>query len=269
MTELQRFTYVATPDTRASYRAGAQLPSGASIPVTRGGAPVHTTSLAALLDAVLDMGMKPQESDAWLAPRVHASLRLTYPEASDREMWDWLVSSAAGRRYSGWRWGAGSVADVARDRWHGGINKQALSRLWWGAELMRNGKDYGPVASYFGMQDFPHNLNHRPFMRSRPLALALIAATRKTTSGGKAPTSVEIRSVARTVNLMTAGISIAALSAGYRQDTSELATWLAALPAADPTVTPVGPDDGSVPRAVAALLTKEAQRMVSIAGLTP
>ena len=43
------------------------------------------------------------------------------------------------------------------ERWNGGINKQTFARLWWGAELFRNGDDYGPVKHFFERQDFPNS----------------------------------------------------------------------------------------------------------------
>src|SRR6266550_1496920 len=48
-------------------------------------------------------GHRSVESDAWLAPRLHATLRLYRSEAADRRIWDYLsVIAFAG--YVKWRW---------------------------------------------------------------------------------------------------------------------------------------------------------------------
>src|SRR3712207_5044930 len=78
-----------------------------------------------------------EESDTWLSPRLHSALRLTRAEAGDRGLWHWLALRY--RSYVEYRWtGDGGVN---RDRWFGPVHKQALARLWWGAELFRDGDD--------------------------------------------------------------------------------------------------------------------------------
>jgi hypothetical protein len=45
----------------------------------------------------------PEKSDAWLAPRVHATLRLTRREAGDKRVWAYL-NVAVFPDYVRWRW---------------------------------------------------------------------------------------------------------------------------------------------------------------------
>src|SRR5580692_3916412 len=50
------------------------------------------------------VGKALTKSDSWLAPRVHASLRLTKREASDSRIWTFLAAYAF-PDYVVWRWG--------------------------------------------------------------------------------------------------------------------------------------------------------------------
>src|SRR5262249_1315137 len=88
----------------------------------------------------------PAQSDAWLAPRVHATLRLTRREAADRRIWAYLATVAL-PDYVRWRWRdpADPGAPGAVDRYVGGAGINALSWLWWAAELTRDGDGYGPT----------------------------------------------------------------------------------------------------------------------------
>src|SRR4051812_15095748 len=54
---------------------------------------------------------KREESDRWLAPRVHATLRLTRREAGDAGVWSYLAMSVLDD-YVRWRW-KGAHGDVA------------------------------------------------------------------------------------------------------------------------------------------------------------
>ena len=152
-------------------------------------------------------------SDRWLAPRLHYALRLTRAEAADRRIWTWLAD-----RHSdivGWRW-RDEAGQVAEDRRVGPIHKQVLARLWWGAELFRNGDDYEPVERLFLLQDLPNSYLHRPVVRCRSLALALVDLLVPRT--GEPPQgSAMVNAVARVLNLATAGCP-PELETGLQQD---------------------------------------------------
>jgi hypothetical protein len=105
----------------------------------------------------------PVASDAWLAPRLHALLRLRRNEAADRGLWGWLATVEF-PDYSRWRF-PGRSADEEEDeakrgtplkRFVGSGRDNALARLWWGAELFRDGGDYEPVVQAFAKQDVPN-----------------------------------------------------------------------------------------------------------------
>jgi hypothetical protein len=180
------------------------------------------------------------EADRWLAPRVHWALRLTRAQASDAGVWLWSAL-----RYAdvvAWRWGDGDVAEVAKDRWTGGVHKQALARMWWGGELFRNGPDYAPVVRAFVRQDLPNSYLHRPFVRCRSLAQALLdvaaPADRETSVS-----SDQVNDLARAVNLATAGAPPEAEVGHVGDDVAAYLTWIREPTAGsfDWEVLPTGP----------------------------
>lgn len=90
------------------------------------------------------------KSDAWLAPRVHASVRLYRQEAADSQLWEYLsLAVPEVRTYILWRWSRedGLIRDL--NRLYGMQRRHALGRLWWVAELCRNGPDYSPAVDAF------------------------------------------------------------------------------------------------------------------------
>ena len=63
----------------------------------------------------------------------------------------WLAVVAL-PKYVRWRF-AGDENGTTLKRFVGQDRDNALSRLWWGAELTRNGGDYRPTVRAFAMQD--------------------------------------------------------------------------------------------------------------------
>lgn len=149
-------------------------------------------------------------SDRWVAPRVHYALRLLRSEAADRGVWQWLALRYSW--YVEWRW-SGPDGTIADDRWWGPIHKQALARLWWGAEVFRDGPDYRPVERAFVFQDLPNSYLHRPIVRCRSLAVAIVDRIDK--SG--APSSDQVNDLARVLNLATVGTP-PEVETGYQND---------------------------------------------------
>lgn len=99
---------------------------------------VHVDLLKRLFVHAADLGLDPFETDAWLAPRLHFALRIPRRLASDPGFWSW-VAVEYGRPYVQLRWG-----DKQNVQWRytGPLTRNAISRLWWAAELTRNGPDY-------------------------------------------------------------------------------------------------------------------------------
>ncbi len=105
----------------------------------------------------------PIASDRWLAPRLHALLRFDRRDASDKYFWAWIAADVF-PDYARWRF-VGKTEEDEEDesrrgtpvkRFFGQDRDNALSRLWWGGELCRNGGDYAPVEQAFVAQDVPN-----------------------------------------------------------------------------------------------------------------
>ena len=55
------------------------------------GRDIDVEPLVAMIDeAMRRFRSSPDKSDAWLAPRVHATIRLSRREAADRRIWNYL-----------------------------------------------------------------------------------------------------------------------------------------------------------------------------------
>ena len=143
--------------------------------------PVDLNAVRSVLDEVMSRFSNAQgtEADVWLAPRLHHCLRLTRREAAHRGMWRWLGGVFA-PDYIRWRWGSpgeshedtGTAAQV--ERFDGADYKHALARLWWMAELFRDGPDYGPVALALSNQDIPNYLFRLDVAHHRPTVQAAV-----------------------------------------------------------------------------------------------
>jgi hypothetical protein len=84
--------------------------------------------------------------DAWLAPRLHAALRVPRRVANDDGMWSWLAFQCP--RFVEARFMKGKEK-LHPWRYRGMWSRNALARLWWGAEMTRNGSDYSATVLCF------------------------------------------------------------------------------------------------------------------------
>ncbi len=180
----------------------------------------------------------PEASDAWLAPRVHDALRLSRREASDVRLWHFL--SVRFREYIEWRWtGREGIAEV---RVTGSTNRHAVARLWWGAELVRNGPDYALVSQAFALQETVQWLLDIEAFQNRPAALAYVGYLGDGVDGDRA------RSVAMTLNHALSTISLDALAPDLGSDREARERWIKGR--VDETLSysklPDGPDDDTV-----------------------
>lgn len=116
-------------------------------------------------------------ADAWMAPRLHATLRITRAEAADSAYWNYLALLVA-PDYVFWRHRSKNKAsgkiEAPIARYSGYYHTQTFSRLWWMAELFRNGADYGPVEFSFKYQELVNTALRSSVIDHRPTALALI-----------------------------------------------------------------------------------------------
>ncbi|MFD4575101.1 DUF6339 family protein [Streptomyces sp. NPDC058417] len=208
-------------------------------------------------DARYEFGTDRTRADAWLAPRLHATLRLTRREAADRRLWNHLALAVA-PDYVAWRHlseptAARPESRIAAERFRGAGDRQCFARLWWAAELFRDGPDYGPVEAACGNQDLLHTGLRLSLIDHRPTAQALVRLLRSelVTSGR------EINGLIAAVNAAGATLFYDVLAPDVPRDPLRLRDWIAEAGSAPPVARhtlPEGPDEEPVPEeSVAAL----------------
>ncbi|GAA0435584.1 DUF6339 family protein [Streptomyces luteireticuli] len=209
----------------------------------------------------------PTAADAWLAPRLHYTLRLTRADAADTSLWSFLALCTA-PDFVQWRWGKAKengrreVGQAARfcGSWH----TQCFSRLWWAAELFRDGDDYGPVETACGNQDMLNTVLRQELVLHRPAAQALVRLLEmEVLSTGR-----EVNGLAKLAYAASSTLIYEDLALDELPDAEALQDWIDSLDDAVPTPhdrLPVGPDDGRVnPRSVETLM-KWFERLAEVA----
>lgn len=193
-------------------------------------------------------------SDAWIGPRLHAALRLSRREAGGRGAWRFL--GLWGADYVRWRWGPSAGEDdvesaAVAERFIGADYKQALARLWWMAELFRNGKDYGPAALALTNQDIINNLFRARLAHHRPTALAALQALARSQDGRSIPGGREANALSKAANAAASTLVFDVVAIDSAPDLVSRATWESDRDNYDPRTAlndlPEGPDDGEVP----------------------
>ncbi|MBX3270388.1 MAG: hypothetical protein KF729_09020 [Sandaracinaceae bacterium] len=113
--------------------------------------------------------------DAWLAPRLHASLPLTRREAADPGIWRFL---AVVRRpeLARHRWENVSWAVTKQRYWSFGTRHTAnvFARLYWVAELTREGASYALTERVLGRPALATPLFARGWSQHRPAVEAFV-----------------------------------------------------------------------------------------------
>lgn len=238
---LRRFVRRLDAGSRPQLIADNAWLSDSETVVRRGGSTIPIDVVADLMDEFterLGVWSDPSTSDRWLAPRLHFALRLTRAEASDPDLWAWLAVRF--HRYVEWRWEGRK--GIVENRWRGEIHKQSFARLWWGGELFRNGPDYRSVERAFIRQDLPNSYLHRPLVRCRSLAIALVDVM-SPAEGESTRSADEVNDLARVLNLITAGSTPEVQTGFQRDDVRNLQAWVleVAVPPKDWEMLPAGP----------------------------
>ena len=212
---------------------------------------------------------RDEASDGWLAPRVHASLRLFRSEAADQGIWDYL-SVVVLRDYIIWRMAGEDGLINNLDNVIGPFRHQAVARLWWAAELSRNGADYRPTKEAFSSQDAVNYLTNVDAFHNRPAALAYIRFISH--RSGATPIKQIAVETGKTLNHVLTTIVLDSFAPDAGSDMDALERWMAEAPDVTlvDSVLPTGPDEPPVPevkiRAVEELLERlmEERRWVEV-----
>ncbi|MFI1724021.1 DUF6339 family protein [Streptomyces sp. NPDC020489] len=198
-------------------------------------------------------------ADAWLAPRLHATLRLTRREAADKRLWNHLALAVA-PDYVAWRHLSEPKADrperrIPAERFRGPADRQCFSRLWWAAELFRNGSDYEPVVIACGNQDLIHSVLKKEMIDHRPTAQALI----RLLNSGLVTTGRQVDGLSVAINAAGATLVYDVLGPDEPRDPARLRDWIAAAESAPPVDRhnlPEGPDEDPAPEDSVVALTE-------------
>ncbi|MEV6353626.1 DUF6339 family protein [Streptomyces hydrogenans] len=190
-------------------------------------------------------------ADGWLAPRLHATLRMTRAEAADRRLWNHLAMIVA-PDYVVWRHKGADTAEgrgIAPAARFSGIHyTQTFSRLWWAAELFRDGWDYRPVATACRIQDVLNTTMRLDVIDHRPTAQAVIRVVAGLLDSGVPRVGDRVNAFSAAVNAAGSTLMYDVLAEDTEPDADELHDWIEAGigEAVDFDRLPEGPHDGDV-----------------------
>ncbi|MEV7733542.1 DUF6339 family protein [Streptomyces sp. NPDC088921] len=164
---------------------------------------------------------KPTQADSWLAPRLHAILRLTRAEAADSALWNYLALGVA-PDFVVWRHFSENKKTVNPRYFKGPYHKQAFARLWWAAELFRDGSDYAPVEAACGNQDMLNTVLRLDIIDHRPTAQALVRLLRR----GVVRTGRDANALGKAVNAAGATLMYDVIAPDLERDTNAVQRWI-------------------------------------------
>jgi hypothetical protein len=217
--------------------------------------------------SVLDEGMrkfetKQAQSDSWIGPRLHSALRLTRREAAERGIWRFLAVEIC-PNYVRWRWASedaeGDPVPPALDRFVGPDYKHAIGRLWWMAEVFRNGPDYAPASRALSIQDITNNLFRMDIVHHRPTALGSVELL--VPSDGEALTGREANALAKAANATATTVAFDVFAPDEPLDDAAREIWLQDSRDIDIALLlddelPAAPDDLKAPEESVASMTR-------------
>ncbi|MBB5075655.1 DUF6339 family protein [Nonomuraea endophytica] len=182
-------------------------------------------------------------ADAWVAPVLHSTLRLTRREAADSRIWNYLAVRLA-HDYVYWRHlSRGNPPTVSRVRFSGPFHSQAFARLWWAAELFRDGSDYLPVVVACGNQDILNTVLRLDVILHRPTAQAIVRLLHT----GIVRTGRQVNALARAANTAGSTLSYEALAPDNFRDPDAYRDWIEDMDndLVSYDSLPIGPSDGT------------------------
>lgn len=213
----------------------------------------RTAPLRELFDVAMRRYVEehPGASDAWLAPRVHAALRLTRREAASPEIWNYLALRVL-PDYVLWRWLGGTTDGPAGDtlqvnprRFTGPFHVQAIARLWWSAEIYRDGRNYAPAVAACSNQEMFNSALRQDVFLHRPTAQAVVRMLRD----GTVDSTRAANALIKAVNTAGSTIQYEVIAPDEPLDAKARRLWIEDLAIAPPVpqdTLPDGPDDGEV-----------------------
>lgn len=219
----------------------------ASIPLPEGDPRGRTEPVRELVDeAMRRFDGKRTEADGWLAPRLHATLRLTRAEAADRRRWNFF-SMLVAPDYVVWRHKGDELA--VAERFSGAHFTQAFARLWWTAELFRDGEDYSLIEIACRYQDALQSILRLDVIDHRPTAIAMIRVIERLIAKNASRVSDRVNALSSAVNAAASTLVYDVIALDDPPDDEALRSWIAEAEEAPPVPwdrLPSGADDGAV-----------------------
>ena len=204
------------------------------------------------------------DADAWLAPRLHATLRMTRAEAANPGLWNFLALAVA-PDFVLWRHmprgeaNDGGRRKVSSVRFVGPHYSQAFSRLWWAAEMFRDGGDYAPAEIACRNQDMLNTALRLSAIDHKPTALALVQVLKELTEEGATRLGDRVNALCTAVNVAGSTLMYEVIAPDEAPDHVALTDWIEGAEAASAVPwdrLPEGPDDGAARRSSCEVLTQ-------------
>lgn len=216
----------------------------------------HTAPARDLVDEAMQrFAGERTAADAWLAPRLHATLRMTRDEAADNRLWNFLAMVVA-PDYVVWRHQGTHTSEgpgaVATSRFAGPHYTQTFARLWWAAELFRDGPDYRPVEIACRVQDVLNTTMRLDVIDHRPTAQAILKVIEGLMQTGLSRLGDRVNALSSAVNAAGSTLMYDVLAPDDGGDVDAVQDWIAAAQfSADVPRErlPDGPEDGQVDKA--------------------
>lgn len=209
----------------------------------------HAVTLAT--DRVSDVGKAAM--DQWLAPRLHAALRIPRRLAADRGFWAWLAIDHFAP-YVHLRFRQPGADATATWRFTGDLLRNGVSRLWWGAEMVRNGSSYQYVPRVFRRVRAAQFALELRYSHYRPAAIAFTRLVEPLPpSDQDAFDDDRMKATSKRINARLATRSLEAIAGFHGADDDPPASWYLERPTIDDLTSqdlPSGPEVEAVPEEV-------------------
>jgi len=186
--------------------------------------------------------------DQWLAPRLHAALRIPRRLAADRGFWAWLaIDHFAGFVHLRWRPSDGTPTSAWR--FTGEVLRNGVARLWWGAEMVRNGNSYEYVPLVFRRVRTAQFALELRYSHHRPAAIAFTRLVERWTES-EALEDERMKATSKRINAQLTTRSLEAIVGFHDADEDPPDDWYRGRPTLASLTTdglPDGPETAAVP----------------------
>lgn len=253
--KLQELELAATASLDEQFRLGALPPELKDFcHPFGGGREIDLASTSAVIEEALRRFAAEDRaaSDSWLGPRLHAALRLSRREASRPGVWRYL-GVCVFPDYVRWRFeksNNGSQKPAPLERFVGAETKHAIARLWWMAEMFRNGADYEPAAKALSNQDVINNMFRNETAHHRPTAQGAVRVL-VPGDGKHARTGRDANALSKAINATAATVLLDSFAPDASLDDAARVGWIERGEDYDPALyfdeLPKGPDDPVAP----------------------